>query len=170
MHESIVSNAVKHLQSVHYVTELRNVANSNRRMYIKVGVKQSERSTGGPWYTDGELDEAFVEVIADTLWQRILDDSVQMSKTGRHMIDKMARKKIAAREFREKRAAKEKGLKVPRKGVKSVSAAEALAIRDKALGKDAEENGRPCIRNRNWRMRNFCRILRAIRAMSKSIH
>jgi DNA-directed RNA polymerase III subunit RPC6 len=134
MHESVVNAAVKHLEkTLHYIRVLDNVANSHRRMYIKVGVKQSERSTGGPWYTDGELDEAFVEAISDVLWTKILESSVQMSKAGRHAIDKLSKKKAAARENAQKRAQKE-AKKAPKKGVKIVTPEEALAMRNKALG------------------------------------
>lgn len=130
MHESAVNSAIKHLMSLGFITDLKNVANSNRRMYIKVGIAQSERSTGGPWYTDGELDEPFVNTIMDVLYQKIFADSVQASKAGRHAVDRYQRKKMDAKAKEEARA------KQPKKGTKAVTPAEAKALRDRALGSE----------------------------------
>ena len=135
MHESAVTAAVKHLVAQHLVKDLKNVANTHRKMYIKVGVQQSERSTGGPWYTDGELDETFVEAVMDKLYYHILLESMQASKMGRHAIDRFEKKKVQIRQTAQKHAERdEKRAKNPKKGVKTVNAAEVKAVRDKALG------------------------------------
>lgn len=134
MHEAAVVNAIKTLQSKNLVRDLHNVANSHRRMYIKTGVKQSERSTGGPWYTDGELDEAFVDQIMSILWRRIWEQSMQPSRAGRHAIDKINKKAEQQAELEKKRAARK-----PTKGTKTITPSEALAIRDKALGRGVQD-------------------------------
>ncbi len=39
---------------------MKSVEHPTRKMYIKSTLRPSDRTTGGPWYTDGELDEEFV--------------------------------------------------------------------------------------------------------------
>lgn len=134
MHESAVNHAIKQLTSMGLISELKNVANSNRRIFIKVGVAQSERSSGGPWYTDGELDEAFIATITNVLYNKILTDSMQLSKAGRHAMDRFQRKQMEAKARLEK---EQQRAKQPKKGVKSVNsadAADAEALRNRALG------------------------------------
>jgi len=97
---------------------MRSVENANRKMYIKAEVEQSERSKGGVWYTDGELDEFFVATIAKALEEYILRGSLYRTS------------KAAATYGAEA----DKPTKQPKK-TKKVSAEEAKALRDKAFGK-----------------------------------
>lgn len=39
---------------------MKSVEHPNKKMYIKASLSPSERATGGPWYTDSNLDEAFI--------------------------------------------------------------------------------------------------------------
>lgn len=81
MHDSVLKNAVKQLQSKGLIVPFRNVEHPNKKMYIKASIQPSERATGGPWYTDQNLDEAFIEEL-----QRVIFDFVkrQSSYVSRH--------------------------------------------------------------------------------------
>lgn len=72
MHDSVFKNAVKHLQSKGLIAPFKNVEHPNKKMYIKASIRPSERATGGPWYTDQNLDEAFIEEL-----QRVIFDFVK---------------------------------------------------------------------------------------------
>jgi len=61
MHENTVKNCIKILESKGHITALKNVEHPNKKMYIKSTLRPSERATGGPWFTDGELDLAFIK-------------------------------------------------------------------------------------------------------------
>jgi DNA-directed RNA polymerase III subunit RPC6 len=60
MHDSVFKAAVKALESRGYVSQLKSVENVNKKMLIKANLRPSDRATGGPWYTDSDLDEAFI--------------------------------------------------------------------------------------------------------------
>ncbi|KAK5992606.1 putative DNA-directed RNA polymerase III subunit rpc6 [Cladobotryum mycophilum] len=61
MHDSVLKNAIKQLQSKGLIAPFKNVEHPNKKMYIKASIRPSDRATGGPWYTDQDLDEAFIE-------------------------------------------------------------------------------------------------------------
>ena len=72
MHDSVFKNAVKHLQGKGLIAPFKNVEHPNKKMYIKASIRPSERATGGPWYTDQNLDEPFIEEL-----QRVIFDFVK---------------------------------------------------------------------------------------------
>lgn len=71
LHEAVYKAAIKHLESKNMVTDMKSVEHPTRKMYIKTSVRQSDKSTGGPWFTNGELDAEFINVIAKVLYNHI---------------------------------------------------------------------------------------------------
>lgn len=61
MHDSVLKNALKQLQTKGLIAPFKNVEHPNKKMFIKASIRPSDRATGGPWYTDQNLDEAFIE-------------------------------------------------------------------------------------------------------------
>lgn len=72
MHDSVLKNALKQLQTKGLIAPFKNVEHPNKKMYIKASIRPSDRATGGPWYTDQNLDEAFIEEL-----QRVVFDFVK---------------------------------------------------------------------------------------------
>ncbi|RDA90286.1 hypothetical protein CP533_1490 [Ophiocordyceps camponoti-saundersi (nom. inval.)] len=72
MHDSVLKNAIKQLQAKGLVAPFKNVEHPNKKMYIKASIRPSDRATGGPWYTDQNLDEAFIEDL-----QRVIFDFIK---------------------------------------------------------------------------------------------
>ncbi|PHH68484.1 hypothetical protein CDD80_7488 [Ophiocordyceps camponoti-rufipedis] len=72
MHDSVLKNAIKQLQAKGLVAPFKNVEHPNKKMYIKASIRPSDRATGGPWYTDQNLDEAFIEDL-----QRVVFDFIK---------------------------------------------------------------------------------------------
>ena len=60
MHESVLKQCIKHLEGKGYITDMKSVEHPNKKMYIRADLRPSDRATGGPWYTDSNLDEAFI--------------------------------------------------------------------------------------------------------------
>src|SRR5271168_1006638 len=56
LHDAVFNAAIKHLESKNMISNMKSVEHPARKMYIKSSVRPSDRATGGPWYTDGELD------------------------------------------------------------------------------------------------------------------
>ncbi|KAK2599950.1 34-kDa subunit of RNA polymerase III (C) [Conoideocrella luteorostrata] len=74
MHDSVLKNALKQLQTKGLIAPFKNVEHPNKKMFIKASIRPSNRATGGPWYTDQNLDEAFIEEL-----QRVVFDVVKGS-------------------------------------------------------------------------------------------
>ncbi|PFH62800.1 hypothetical protein XA68_11812 [Ophiocordyceps unilateralis] len=72
MHDSVLKNAIKQLQAKGLVAPFKNVEHPNKKMYIKASIRPSDRATGGPWYTDQNLDEAFIDDL-----QRVVFDFIK---------------------------------------------------------------------------------------------
>ncbi|KAL7793158.1 RNA polymerase Rpc34 [Trichoderma ceciliae] len=72
MHDSVLKNAIKQLQAKGLIAPFKNVEHPNKKMYIKASIRPSDRATGGPWYTDQDLDEAFIEDL-----QRVVFDFIK---------------------------------------------------------------------------------------------
>ncbi|KAL2271355.1 hypothetical protein VTJ83DRAFT_726 [Remersonia thermophila] len=71
MHEAVVKNCIKYLESKGYIASMKNVEHPNKKMYIKATLRPSERATGGPWFTEGELDTAFIQELEGIVFEYI---------------------------------------------------------------------------------------------------
>lgn len=76
MHDSVLKNALKQLQTKGLIAPFKNVEHPNKKMYIKASIRPSDRATGGPWYTDQNLDEAFIEDL-----QRVIFDFIKLQSS-----------------------------------------------------------------------------------------
>ena len=92
------------------ISDMKSVEHPTRKMYIKASLQPSERATGGAWFTDGDLDEDFIETIMKILYQYIKKRSWYNSQD------------------------RDKKKKMPKKTHRKVSPEEVKAARDKALG------------------------------------
>lgn len=111
LHDAVFRSAIKHLETKNMISDMKSVEHPLRKMYIKSSIRPSDRATGGPWYSDGELDEEFISMMMDILYQHI------KKKTFYHSSS----------------AGGPAVLKKPKK-VKKMTAEEARALRDKELG------------------------------------
>lgn len=87
-HDSVLKTHLKFLESKNYVSEMKSVEHPNKKMYIKAGLRPSDRAAGGSWYTDGELDEAFISELL-----KFVFDYVTQQSTYRHIESAPSRKK-----------------------------------------------------------------------------
>lgn len=85
MHESVLKTCIKYLESKGYITDMKSVEHPNKKMYIKANLRPSDRATGGPWYTDSNLDEAFITGLERIIFNFIKNKSTSfregMTKT-----------------------------------------------------------------------------------------
>lgn len=127
MHDSVLKNAIKQLQAKGLIAPFKNVEHPNKKMYIKASIRPSDRATGGPWYTDQDLDEAFIEDL-----QRVVFDFIkrQSSYHSTHGAAQAARASAAAAGSTQ----------TPKKGViKGGLGAAADAAANKGKKRDASE-------------------------------
>ena len=90
------------------ITDMKSVEHPTRKMYIKSSLQPSDRATGGPWFTDGELDEEFIGLISRVLYQYIQKrswyetrDHDRSKKNAKKVHGKMSPEQIKAVRYRE---------------------------------------------------------------------
>jgi DNA-directed RNA polymerase III subunit RPC6 len=81
LHDTTMRASIKALETKRYITDMKSVEHLNRKMYIKASLTPSEKATGGPWYTDGELDEEFIDMISNVLYNYIFAKSFYKSSS-----------------------------------------------------------------------------------------
>ncbi|KAL3479042.1 RNA polymerase Rpc34 [Aspergillus californicus] len=64
LHKSILDRCLKSLEGKNYIKSVHNVKFPSRKMYMLYGLAPSEDVTGGAWFTDGVLDENFINVVS----------------------------------------------------------------------------------------------------------
>ncbi|KAI5922084.1 DNA-directed RNA polymerase III subunit RPC6 [Camillea tinctor] len=74
--------ALKELEAKRLVVQFTTVENTSKKMWIKANIKPSSRATGGPWYTDQFLDEAFIEALQGVVMSFIKNRGSYLSKSG----------------------------------------------------------------------------------------
>ncbi|KAL7945231.1 RNA polymerase Rpc34 [Trichoderma barbatum] len=114
MHDSVLKNAIKQLQAKGLIAPFKNVEHPNKKMYIKASIRPSDRATGGPWYTDQDLDEAFIEDL-----QRVVFDFIKRQSS-----------------YHSTHAGAAKAAQVPKKGIIKGGLSDAAA---KGKKRDATE-------------------------------
>ncbi|CZR55277.1 related to RPC34-DNA-directed RNA polymerase III, 34 KD subunit [Phialocephala subalpina] len=114
LHEAVIAAALKKLKTRNMIQDMKSVEHPARKMYIKSNLSPSERATGGPWYTDGELDEDFIEMVMKILFDYISKRTFYFSKSYGPPS------------------------KTPKKVVRKMSPEEARAKRDQVLGAEEE--------------------------------
>jgi DNA-directed RNA polymerase III subunit RPC6 len=117
LHDSTFTSCIKHLSSKSMISEMKSVEHPTRKMYIKSSLSPSDRATGGPWYTDGELDEEFINTVMQVLYDYIKKRTFYRSKS--HI----------------------KSARSPKKVVRKMTPEQAKAIRNEALGPRSVEAG-----------------------------
>ncbi|KAG6263428.1 hypothetical protein E4U49_002253 [Claviceps purpurea] len=82
MHDSVLKNTLKQLQTIGLIAPFKNVEHPNKKMFIKASIRPSDRATGGPWYTDQNLDEAFIEELQRVVFDFVKRQSGYLSSHG----------------------------------------------------------------------------------------
>lgn len=82
MHDSVLKQCIKYLETKGYIRHMKSVENIGKKMYIKATLRPSDRATGGPWYTDSTLDEAFIDQLLRVVFETIRNRSSYLSRHG----------------------------------------------------------------------------------------
>lgn len=61
---SVLAKCLKTLEGKNYIKQVKTVKFPTRKTYMLAGLQPSEEATGGPFYTDGVLDDEFVHQMA----------------------------------------------------------------------------------------------------------
>ncbi|SCW02611.1 LAFE_0F10418g1_1 [Lachancea fermentati] len=69
LHTHVVSKCLKSLESQRYVKSVKSVKYPTRKIYMLYNLQPSIEVTGGPWFTDSELDVEFINSLLTIVWR-----------------------------------------------------------------------------------------------------
>ncbi|KAL6928345.1 hypothetical protein ACO0SA_003083 [Hanseniaspora valbyensis] len=69
LHQHIVLKCLKNLESQRYIKSVKSVKFPSRKIFMLYNLQPSIEVTGGPWYTDGELDDEFISHLLTIVWR-----------------------------------------------------------------------------------------------------
>ena len=75
LHQHVVLKCLKSLESQRYVKSVKSVKYPTRKMYMLYHLQPSVEVTGGPWFTEGELDVEFINSLLTIIWRYVAQNS-----------------------------------------------------------------------------------------------
>ncbi|KAG4305240.1 hypothetical protein PORY_001410 [Pneumocystis oryctolagi] len=80
LHTTVLNRALKSLESKQLIKAVKSVKNPTRKIFMVYDLVPSIELTGGPWFTDQEMDLEFIERLQGALYKYILFHSYPKSK------------------------------------------------------------------------------------------
>lgn len=71
MHQHIVIRCLKLLEQQRFVKLIKSVKHPTRKIYMLYNLQPLIDVTGGPWFTDSELDTEFIDSLLTVVWRFI---------------------------------------------------------------------------------------------------
>ncbi|QPG76331.1 hypothetical protein FOA43_003717 [Brettanomyces nanus] len=69
LHQHVVLRCLKALESQSYIKSVKSVKHPQRKIYMLYHLTPSIEVTGGPWFTDSELDTDFIDSLLIIVWK-----------------------------------------------------------------------------------------------------
>ncbi|SCU98956.1 LADA_0H16424g1_1 [Lachancea dasiensis] len=73
LHTHVVLKCLKSLESQRYVKSVKSVKFPTRKIYMLYNLQPSIEVTGGPWFTDSELDVEFINSLLTIVWRFVAE-------------------------------------------------------------------------------------------------
>ncbi|KAI0646594.1 RNA polymerase Rpc34 subunit-domain-containing protein [Trametes meyenii] len=83
LHQTVVDRCLKSLTQKRMIKTVPDVQHPTRRIYMLENLQPALALTGGPWYTDKELDTEFIKLLSDVCLKFIREKSFPRVKGGR---------------------------------------------------------------------------------------
>lgn len=74
--DNVVNKALKLLQAKKLIKEVVNIQNKGRKHYMAAEFEPSKEITGGDWYSEGNLDVDFINLVKDLCLKHIFRQKV----------------------------------------------------------------------------------------------
>lgn len=71
LHQTVMQRCLKSLESKNLIKAVKSVKFPTRKIYMLSSLTPSVELSGGPWYTDNELDTVFIDQLCTVLYQFI---------------------------------------------------------------------------------------------------
>ncbi|PRT55502.1 DNA-directed RNA polymerase III subunit RPC6 [Wickerhamiella sorbophila] len=75
LHQHVVTRCLKSLEGQNYIKAVKSVKHPTRKIYMLYALQPSIELTGGPWFTEGELDSDFINTMLTLVWSFIADST-----------------------------------------------------------------------------------------------
>ncbi len=86
LHQHVVLRCLKSLESQSYIKAVKSVKHPQRKIYMLYHLTPSIEVTGGPWFTDSELDTDFIDSLLIIVWKFIASKTFPMCFKGKGTI------------------------------------------------------------------------------------
>ncbi|RPD63997.1 hypothetical protein L227DRAFT_521286 [Lentinus tigrinus ALCF2SS1-6] len=83
LHQAVVDKCLKSLTQKQLIRTVTDVRYATRKIYMLAGIEPSAALTGGPWFTDKELDTDFIKLLMDVCLKIVRDQSLPQSGDDR---------------------------------------------------------------------------------------
>ncbi|PVU91370.1 hypothetical protein BB561_004437 [Smittium simulii] len=76
LHQQVVTKYLKILEGKNLIKSVKSVKNPTKKLYMLIDIKPSTEISGGPWFTDQELDVDFIEQLTKQCFRYIYSKSI----------------------------------------------------------------------------------------------
>ncbi|KAF9485384.1 hypothetical protein BDN70DRAFT_871429 [Pholiota conissans] len=83
LHQTVIDRCLKTLTQKRLIKRVPSVQHITRKIYMLEGIEPSISLTGGPWYTDNELDTEFIQNLTEACYRLISDISFPKRRGGK---------------------------------------------------------------------------------------
>ncbi|EJD07394.1 uncharacterized protein FOMMEDRAFT_164375 [Fomitiporia mediterranea MF3/22] len=80
LHQTVIDRCLKSLVHKQLIKSITNIKYPTRKTYMLYHLEPSSSITGGPWYTDSELDTEFIKLLMDACLKFIREKSFPRGK------------------------------------------------------------------------------------------
>ncbi|KAH9937795.1 RNA polymerase Rpc34 subunit-domain-containing protein [Epithele typhae] len=80
LHQTVIDRCIKSLTQKQLIKSVKSVKYPTRKIYMLFHLEPSVEMTGGPWYTDNELDSEFIKLLCSACLRFIRDRSTPKQK------------------------------------------------------------------------------------------
>ncbi|KAI8460255.1 RNA polymerase Rpc34 subunit-domain-containing protein [Phakopsora pachyrhizi] len=82
LHQTNINKALKSLENKNLIKAVKSVKFPTRKIYMLFELQPSTELSGGPWYTDSELDTEFIGVLLRSIHQYLQERSYPIPKSS----------------------------------------------------------------------------------------
>lgn len=72
LHANVVTRCIKSLESQRFIKQVKSVKHPARKIYILASMEPSVEMSGGPWFTDAEIDTEFIDSLLHVIWRYVV--------------------------------------------------------------------------------------------------
>lgn len=71
LHQTVLNRSIKNLETAALIKQIKSIKFPGRKIYMLYELNPGEEVTGGPWFSEGELDVDFIELIGGLITEHV---------------------------------------------------------------------------------------------------